>query len=280
MNIPIVGRPADFHLVRLGTCTDFRINFGPVRTNFYQVVLPTRSQFGHKLNAFARASTENTLMFGTQGFTASFTNTTPVDGYAVWFKPDFLQIGSPNVQFLKTFPFFRTSAFPFLPLSDLQVADFVDLYKRIQYEYQGDHPYRFDVIRSYLTILLLRAKHLYEQSKSEVSPAAPSRAVQVTQAFQTLIAQRVLFERRVAAYANQLCITPKHLSESVKATTGKTAHQLIAEQLLLEAKTLLLQTNLSVTEVAHALQFHDPAHFFKFFRSLTGHSPSQFRTLP
>ncbi|WP_461048764.1 helix-turn-helix domain-containing protein [Spirosoma arcticum] len=280
MNIPVVGQPVDFHLIRLGTCTDFRINFGPVRTNFYQIVLPTRAQFGHKLNAFARTSTENTLMFGAQGFTASFVNTKPVEGYAVWFKPEFLRVGSPNGRFLQTFSFFRAGAFPFLPLHESKVTELIDLYERIDYEYQSDNPYRFDVIRSYLTILLFRAKHLYEQVPSAAPLAVPSRAVQVTQAFQDLVAERAIFDRAVASYASSLCITPKHLSESVKVATGKTAHQLIAEQLLLEAKTLLLQTELTVTAIAHELRFHDPAHFFKFFRGQTGQSPSQFRILP
>ncbi len=280
MNIPVVGYPADFHLIRLDTCTDFRINFGPVRTNFFQIVLPTRAQFSHRLNTFARTSTENTLMFGTPGFVASFMNTAPVEGYAVWFKPDFLQTGSLTIRFLEMFPFFRARAFPFLALTGMQVMELADVYERIDYEYRSDNPYRFDVIRSYLTILLFRAKHFYEQAQVPTAPAAPSRAIQLTDAFRELVTRSTPFRHSLNFYADQLCVSPKHLSESVKAVTGKSAHQLIAERLLLEAQTLLLQTDLTIGEIAYELKFHDPAHFYKFFTKFAGRSPSQFRSFP
>ncbi len=280
MNMPIVGHPAEVHVMRFGSCTDFRIQFGPVRTSFYQVVIHTRSQFSIRLNTFTRHATQNMLMFGTQGFTSCFQNTAPIEGYAVWFKPDFLSCGIDNSRFRVTYPFFQAGRLPFLALTDPQVADLVDLFERMAYEYQSDNPYRHEVIRSYLTILLLRIKLSYEQTVLTAPSLPPTRAVQLTRDFQTLLTQRVRFDRSVSSYADQLCVTPKHLSEQLRRTSGQSAHQLIAEQLLLEAKTLLLQTDQTITEIAFELGFHDAAHFFKFFRHLTRQSPTAYRQVP
>ncbi|MDC1385752.1 helix-turn-helix domain-containing protein [Crocinitomicaceae bacterium] len=47
---------------------------------------------------------------------------------------------------------------------------------------------------------------------------------------------------------------------------------------MLEAKRLL-QTGMSAKEVAYDLNFDDPGHFSKFFKSKTGCSPSEFRNV-
>ncbi len=84
--------------------------------------------------------------------------------------------------------------------------------------------------------------------------------------------------RSVSAYADQLNMTSKTLNEAVKKESGKTASDHIYNQIILEAKRLLLLGS-SVKEVAFALQFDDPAHFSKFFKKNVGHSPADFRNV-
>lgn len=82
--------------------------------------------------------------------------------------------------------------------------------------------------------------------------------------------------RSVAAYADQLNMTSKSLNEAVKRESGKTASDQIYNQIILEAKRLLLLGS-SVKEVAFSLQFDDPAHFSKFFKKNVGCAPADFR---
>ena len=81
--------------------------------------------------------------------------------------------------------------------------------------------------------------------------------------------------KKVKDYAEALGITNKALNEIVKSNSGYNASDLIYRQIMLEAKRLLL-TGLSTKEVAYDLNFDDPSHFSKFFKSRIGVNPSDF----
>lgn len=57
----------------------------------------------------------------------------------------------------------------------------------------------------------------------------------------------------------------------------KTPKQLIDEQLIAEAKVLLNEPCLSVTEIAELLNFADQSYLSRFFKKNTGMSPKEFR---
>lgn len=94
--------------------------------------------------------------------------------------------------------------------------------------------------------------------------------------FRKLLFKEFREVKRVKDYADRLNITEKSLNEIVKKQTGKSTSQIIYDQIILEAKRLL-QTGMSAKEVAYDLNFDDPAHFSKFFKSKTNYSPSDFR---
>lgn len=83
--------------------------------------------------------------------------------------------------------------------------------------------------------------------------------------------------RKVEYYADRLCITPKHLSAVVKEISGMTAGKLIDNYVVLEAKMLLKNTDLTIQEIAARLNFPNQSFFGKYFKHSTGLSPSEFR---
>ena len=78
--------------------------------------------------------------------------------------------------------------------------------------------------------------------------------------FRRLVFQEFRNMKKVKEYAAQLNITEKNLNEIVKKNTGKSASQIIYNQIILEAKRLL-HTGMSAKEVAYDLNFDDPAPF-------------------
>jgi len=82
--------------------------------------------------------------------------------------------------------------------------------------------------------------------------------------------------KKVKEYAELLNFTERALNDLAKAHAGKSASEIIYNQLIMEAKRLL-RTGISVKETAYALQFDDPGHFSKFFKNKTGSSPSDFK---
>lgn len=86
-------------------------------------------------------------------------------------------------------------------------------------------------------------------------------------------------ERSVAFYADKLCMTPKHLSAVCKDVTSHTASELIDHYVIMEAKTMLAETTLTIQEISNKLNFANQSFFGKYFKHLTGYSPSTFRKL-
>lgn len=95
--------------------------------------------------------------------------------------------------------------------------------------------------------------------------------------FMKLVQVHYLRERGVRFYADQLCISPKYLSLLVKETTGKSAARWIDDFVLMEAKNLLRFSGKNVQQVAYALNFTNQSSFGKFFKHLTGQSPTEYQ---
>jgi AraC-like DNA-binding protein len=72
-------------------------------------------------------------------------------------------------------------------------------------------------------------------------------------------------------------ITPKHLSSVVKSLSGRTAGEWIDAYVIMEAKILLTTTDMTVQQIAYALNFSSQAFFGKYFRNLTAFTPTAYR---
>ena len=95
--------------------------------------------------------------------------------------------------------------------------------------------------------------------------------------FINLVSEHHRKERRVDFYAEQLFLSPKHFSTVIKKVSGKTAGQWIDEYVILEAKTLLKYSAMSIQEVAYYMNFPNPSFFGKYFKHHTGMSPSEYK---
>ena len=95
--------------------------------------------------------------------------------------------------------------------------------------------------------------------------------------FQTLIEQNFKSKKLPKEYAELLYITPNHLNALCKDVLATSAGELIRSRIVLEAKRLLVNKEISVTEIAYLLNFQDASYFVKFFKKYTEFTPEQFR---
>lgn len=70
-----------------------------------------------------------------------------------------------------------------------------------------------------------------------------------------------------------------YLSDLLRLETGRSAKDHIHDFIIERAKNLLLGTNNPVSEIAYNLGFDYPQHFTKLFKTKTGLSPTDYRTL-
>lgn len=83
-------------------------------------------------------------------------------------------------------------------------------------------------------------------------------------------------QRAIDFYAKKMNLSIKTLSKKVKDRLNITLGQLIRQELINTAK-ILLQTEISVKEIAYELGFEEASHFSLFFKHHTSQSPSHYR---
>lgn len=82
---------------------------------------------------------------------------------------------------------------------------------------------------------------------------------------------------RIENIAETLGMSPRYLSDSLRTETGKGARDHIHLYLLDEAKNLLLEPNITVSEVAYKLGFEYPNYFSRLFKKKVGMSPKEYQ---
>ncbi|MGE8514199.1 MAG: helix-turn-helix domain-containing protein [Chryseobacterium culicis] len=134
----------------------------------------------------------------------------------------------------------------------------------------------FLVVQSLLNAFLGMFALLYSQ-KNRSQASGESRSVQLSRAFRGLVRRDFKTLKSPSEYAEILNITRGYLTEAVREVTGKPAQHWIHQEILIEAKRLLVFTHLSVKEVAYELGYSDHTYFSRLFSKLEDQSPSEFR---
>ncbi|WP_410572963.1 AraC family transcriptional regulator [Amycolatopsis sp. cmx-4-61] len=186
-------------------------------------------------------------------------------GHVVLFTDDFLLDHPADREFLR-----RLSERPWLHLDDHADAHVTRLIADLEDEYRRGGEGTESVLRALVHVLVVRAGRL-------LGAPSPAPAPAVAAEFVRLAGRPELGLWSVRAHAERLGVTPGHLTEAVKAATGRTAAQLLREARTREAQRFLLRTDLTVRQVASRVGFADPAYFCRFFRRETGLSPGGFR---
>ncbi len=83
----------------------------------------------------------------------------------------------------------------------------------------------------------------------------------------------------VAELARLVDLSPDHFSRAFKSATGRSPHQVISEMRIERAKSMLRDTDLSMTDLALDLGFSSSAHFSSRFRKFTGLSPTEWKSM-
>lgn len=82
---------------------------------------------------------------------------------------------------------------------------------------------------------------------------------------------------KIKDFAELLHIHPTHFSNTIKLTTGYSPCHFAEERTMDEARKLLSETSMSITQISYRLTFNEPTNFTKFFKSFEGITPKQFR---
>ncbi len=243
------------------------------RSTNHSCLFITGGEASMKIGSELYTIQKNEMLFVPAGQVFSFKSGEVNKGYLCNFHTDILT-GKYNTQEpLKAFDFLRVWGNPQVRL-DNQTARFVlHLFKRLLLDYSQNGLNNLEIIQPYLITLLCEVKQLYKPLAGRHQTAA----VSIADRFKELVFANISTLHLVTDYASLLNITPNHLNKSVKAVTGKSPARWIDEIIVLEAKVLLSQSNLSISEVAEEVGFEDQSYFTRLFRKYEGETPTSFR---
>ncbi|MFT3937159.1 MAG: helix-turn-helix transcriptional regulator [Chitinophagaceae bacterium] len=245
------------------------------RHSFYHLVLFTKGSGTHTID-FTRFDVKPfEIYFMAPGQVHSWHFESETDGYIINFSESIFRSFLLNPDYLERFSFFNGIGEEGVCHLPTNVHDKVlQLLEDILKATTSEGEYQPDLVR----LLLL---HLFI-TVEEVCNKKPARPVQVQQQmllknFRRLIDQHYKSLKLPKEYASLLYITPNHLNAITQDLLGKTAGDLIRQRIILEAKRLLINAGLTVTEIAFALNFSDNSYFNRFFKKSEGITPDEFR---
>lgn len=96
-------------------------------------------------------------------------------------------------------------------------------------------------------------------------------------AYRQAIERDLAASHDVSSYADRLGYSTRTLSRASQLATGQTAKEVLTDRLVLEAKRLLVHTELPASSIAIELGFTEATNFSKFFSRTVGMSPARFR---
>ncbi|WP_455587707.1 helix-turn-helix domain-containing protein [Bacteroides sp.] len=170
-----------------------------------------------------------------------------------------------------------TKSHPILPLPEEFGSIYEEFFRLMKKVYYKKHtPYNPEILKCMLLSILYRLSDMYHE-RPIWKETGSNRSEEICKKFGHLVIQHYTQERNVAYYAQQMGITPAHLSNTVKHVTGKTVMELISEVVIVDAKAQLKSTDLPIRDIAYSLNFPNVSFFGKYFKRLTGMSPQQYR---
>jgi AraC family transcriptional activator of pobA len=134
-----------------------------------------------------------------------------------------------------------------------------------------------EILEYMLMTLLYGVLTAYKRTVSARERNKYSRKEEIYRSLLRQIMEHYEKERSVSFYADKLCVTPKHLSAVVREVSGKSVSGLIADAVILDAKSQLKNSTNTIEQISGSLSFPDPSFFGKYFKRVVGMSPKQYR---
>ncbi len=181
---------------------------------------------------------------------------------------------------IKKYNFFNYNVNEALHLSPKEELILKSVFRNIEVEYQNNQDeFSKEIILTHLDALLKYADRFYKRqflNRKEINKVLFTRFKEILDEY---LESGQLKEKGIPTVewiADQLGVSRRYMSDTIKAETGKTAVDQINLYLVEEAKNLLLAPNASISETAYDLGFEYPQYFSRLFKKKTGVSPKEY----
>lgn len=138
-------------------------------------------------------------------------------------------------------------------------------------------PFYNEIIRSMIGVGLLGLTSILYKDRNSLNSTLTSRPDKLFRQFLEILHNSSTAHCTVESLAQELCVSPKYLSNICKKNSGKTASAWIEERVMEEIRYYLRQTDMSVKQICYELGFSSPSFFSKYVRAHFNMTPLQLR---
>ncbi len=245
------------------------------KISFYVIVIITHNEGQHSIN-YKDYSYERGTVFTLRKDNIHKFYQTNAKGKFLVFTEDFVIRFSDKDASFKSFQLFNEMlGSPKLQLSNSEFEEVENLLHQIENEYREvNDKHSTEIIRNLIQVLILKLFRVKSKGKDNLEKKGHLLKF-IT--LQEIIEKDCFESKKVAYYAQKIGVSTRTLNNITQSIIGKRAKTFIDEIVILQIKRLLINSELSFTEVAYETGFDDPTNFFKYFRKNTGFSPRQFK---
>lgn len=267
----------DDGLVLTDRITDAPIPTEPTRLNFILMALCKKGRAQYTIDTREQIVKPGDLLFISERHIVDNYMASPdFECLCIMVSTQFYHGFVQNVKNVSSLLIFSTNN-PVVQLTPKEIQTYSNYYLTIR-EKMADstHHYRTDLVKSLLLAMFYDMSNVIWRVE-QLGAKSQTRADAIFARFIRLLEENFRQERRVAWYAEQLCITPKYLSEVVKQVSRRTTNEWIDSYVVLEIRVMLRNTTKSIKQICDELHFPNQSFLGKYFKEHVGVSPSEYR---
>ncbi|MEM1001611.1 MAG: AraC family transcriptional regulator [Bacteroidota bacterium] len=202
-------------------------------------------------------------------------------GYFCLFTEDFVNQNLKSESLSKS-PLFKVGGNHIFCPNEESIKTLIGIFEGMFREIQSNYPNKYDLIRSYVQIVMHEALKM-QPPETFYKPTNASERISalfielLERQFPIDSPNQIIKLKNANEFAKQLNVHTNHLNRALKEITGKTTTEWITERITKEAKALLQHSNWNIAEIGYGLGFEHASNFIIFFKKQTGETPKQYR---
>jgi AraC-like DNA-binding protein len=254
-----------------------------VRLGFYCISMKSNVEEGMKYGRQYYDFQEGSLIFIEPNQVATFDIAAPgknAEGWMLCIHPEFIR-GSGLAKIIDQYSFFSYAANEALHLSDKEKLTLTNIVETINDEIaQNIDTFTRKLLLNNIELILNYCDRYYGRQFLTRTNSNKDIITRFNQLLKKRFQSDLLEEQGIPSVkelATTLGYSSYYLSDLLKKETGKGTQDYIQEQLLQQAKDMLISTNIPVNQIGYQLGFEYPAHFSKFFKNKVGMTPTKYR---
>lgn len=256
---------------------------GKVLCGFYQISFKGNERGSLKYGRESYDYQEGSLVYIAPNQLVEYASSTAIEankGWTLFFHPDLIRSFSLDSK-MKDYAFFDYQTNEALHISEKERQVLESVIAQIEMELEANlDEFSEEVIVNNLELLLNYSKRFYNRQFITRKRFSHGVVEQFTKLLENYYERKEQLEKGIPSvqyFADRLHYSPGYLNELVKKATGQNVLGHVHYKLIELAKSSLLNSDKTVSEIAFDLGFEYSQYFSRLFKKKTGFTPNEYR---